>query len=321
MSNLAKIQERRSSINQSLISVTTELLSEKSTISEVLAPCVDHLGLLLGADLITVYMDINEINLCVSQGEQMKSQQSEAEEIEQVLSQVYTWTGQQRTEQNEHDLSIVELDQFSNRVSQERKIIITKEKIYIPLLKAPKNEKNIFHYSKGELVQREEAGSLTVIDLLPEPSSCQEQPEPDNPHKSLGVICIKRQNQNKTTTTSYDEINAIKQISLLASVGLKHVRLLRNLELSQASDEIRKSVLTFLANPCFDEIDRVYNHVQQLYYDDNIEAIKISGLDGIGFAALEKSEDGLLFFAIRMVRGKFFSFLKNRKKDLRGGHY
>ena len=311
MSNLAKIQERRSSINQSLISVTTELLSEKSTISEVLAPCVDHLGLLLGADLITVYMDINEINLCVTQGEQMKSQQqseqqAEELELEQVLSQVYTWTGQHLTVSN--DLSIVELDQFSNRVSQERKIIITKEKIYIPLLKAPKNEKNIFHYSKGELVQREEAGSLTVIDLLPEPSSCQEEPEPDNPHKSLGVICIKRQNQNKTTTTSYDEINAIKQISLLASVGLKHVRLLRNLELSQASDEIRKSVLTFLANPCFDEIDRVYNHVQQLYYDDNIEAIKISGLDGIGFAALEKSEDGLLFYAIRMVRGKFFLF-------------
>merc|ERR1711879_737752 len=57
MSNLAKLQRRRSQMYDAVNMYSQCLLEEKTSSSEILRACVEHLGLLLNADRITAYID------------------------------------------------------------------------------------------------------------------------------------------------------------------------------------------------------------------------------------------------------------------------
>lgn len=216
-----------------------------------------------------------------------------------------------------NQLNLVELDEYAITAAKSRQIITTNDKIYIPLIKSP-NATNDQHYIRqatytnntNNCMQKQNSSvvssingqgqiCLTTTDML-----CDQ--EYNHAVECLGVICINRNsNYNKSiprNNLSYDETNAIKQIVLLASVGLKHVRMLRKLEISNTTSSIRKSVLDFLASPNLSELTVIYNKMVSLYSEDTLEAMNLANLTTINFPAMSKTEDDLLFYAIRMIK-------------------
>ena len=312
MSNLAKIQKRQSIIQESMISVQRQMLQDRSTVHEVLTPCLQHLGLLLEAELVTVYMNVSDMHCHVTPGERdnlkiKKRESCNDGHSREVPMEVLSWQDDNLVresikagnEERRNQLEIVPLDENCYTASENGQIIISGNNIYVPLIKSLGNESKIVEQRLGKNNNNDGSNDILVVakDNLQASNNLTQQ---QKQHKNLGVICIKKPDNSNQLTI--EEISAIKQVSLLASLGLKHVRVLRNLEISHASDQIKKSVISFLSQPKNSQIDEIYNKVFSQFSEDNMVIFHMGKLDTINFPSLEKSEDELVIYAVRMIK-------------------
>ena len=163
MSNLAKIQKRQSIIQESMISVQRQMLQDRSTVHEVLTPCLQHLGLLLEAELVTVYMNVSDMHCHVTPGERdnlkiKKRESCNDGHSREVPMEVLSWQDDNLVresikagnEERRNQLEIVPLDENCYTASENGQIIISGNNIYVPLIKSLGNESKIVEQRLGK---------------------------------------------------------------------------------------------------------------------------------------------------------------------------
>lgn len=211
------------------------------------------------------------------------------------LKEICTWNSEQKNEDcsgcgkseekssitktsdnnDENADSVVQINEITTFALQNSQIMVGKDQIYIPLLQVPNDSEasNILTESTLPPTSPKQTTDKMTISLtdksqheicaysMKNPGSQSSNKKSSKEQKSLGVICIKKSGLSEDL--SYDEVHAVRQLSVLASVGLKHVRLLKKLEISDAAGVIDGNVVEFLTQPSLEEVDRIFKLVDK----------------------------------------------------------
>ena len=302
MANLAKLRQQQNQVNDSLAKISENVLETSVSAVGVLSACIANIGRIFQCQVIHAYLTNHELK-------KFLTRKVESEDIpdNDQLKKICHWPSEV---EDSYDIT------DENAKLLQRKILVSSEYISIPLIKK---------ITKDEKQPSTENNSILTSYDFPALES-----ENDDQYMSIGVILIlKSKPLSKSanaatsllrrqsavvplpyTSISDREVALLRHIGLMASVGLKHVRMFHKIERDEFTSSINHSIIEHLSCPSVDEVLKVKGSFQ-LYLQESQEKLKTSLLLSPSFPALKYTEDDLVIQTVRMFQSVISHDLSN----------